>query len=442
MGIIGRIFKGISLRGILNDILDEVSSGGNVIEATDQMRPGDVGIIGISLVSHDGSKAMDMMQHVKTVDIYESILNPTVFAEFGIADSIGIEQDFPLKREEYMQIEFKTPSSSVSTKYKLRVRDIVNKVVLPNNLMTTYTIVCAHEDVMSNADKLVLKNTRNISDAVKDILKDYIDTDLPMDIEPTKGIKKRRVPRLHPYAAINFLRGKAITALNYSTSTFYFFMNKYGYKFASLERMFAEGEKDRDLSDKTFFFDNTSSNLDTQNLTLRNIIAYNRKVGGDMSATIGLGGFNSLTQRLDTISFDLDDIQFRSQADNTPGGQSASFRQQVGQNTPVSRLVPYSSEDQDPGWIDQIGGRNAFALKFTQGLTQIEIYGDTDLTVGDVITCTLPAARGAGTDTSGNLTAPEDTGTYLISDLRHMIVLGDRPQHIISCELIKSSVLN
>ena len=63
------------------------------------------------------------------------------------------------------------------------------------------------------------------------------------------------------------------------------------------------------------------------------------------------------------------------------------------------------------------------------------IYGDSNLSVGDVIECTFPTVPDMGDTTTRPST---DTGYYLITHLRHIILNTDRPQHVISCNLYRA----
>ena len=69
---------------------------------------------------------------------------------------------------------------------------------------------------------------------------------------------------------------------------------------------------------------------------------------------------------------------------------------------------------------------------------QILIYGDTELTVGNVIKCTI--ANPTSFDSNKDKSA-QKSGLYLVTALRHMILVTDRPQHLISMELRRNKPL-
>jgi hypothetical protein len=69
---------------------------------------------------------------------------------------------------------------------------------------------------------------------------------------------------------------------------------------------------------------------------------------------------------------------------------------------------------------------------------QILVYGDTELTVGNVIKCTI--ANPTSFESNQNKPA-QKSGLYLVTSLRHMILASDRPQHLISMELRRNKPL-
>ena len=77
---------------------------------------------------------------------------------------------------------------------------------------------------------------------------------------------------------------------------------------------------------------------------------------------------------------------------------------------------------------------SSYANKLTQNITQIHVYGDSDVTVGDMIKCSFPSTVESD-DTTG--VSRLDSGNYLVAKLCHIIINSDRPQHTMSFELIK-----
>ena len=113
---------------------------------------------------------------------------------------------------------------------------------------------------------------------------------------------------------------------------------------------------------------------------------------------------------------------------------TSTFQKNHGQTTAVS-LLRYTRSDRPNDFLtDKMAVISSYADKISQNITQIHIYGDTEITVGDMIKCTFPSTK----DTDDNTGKSRlDSGNYLVSKLCHIILNTDRPQHTIALELIK-----
>jgi len=85
--------------------------------------------------------------------------------------------------------------------------------------------------------------------------------------------------------------------------------------------------------------------------------------------------------------------------------------------------------------------RRELLLRISQYEAQIMVYGDSNISVGDVIECQFPRSISTGRESSDPQSGSElsdDSGYYLITHLRHMILNTERPQHVISCNLMRA----
>lgn len=441
MSLINNLVNNIekSLLGLIPDIInDNIGKG-----STSGIMPGDIEIKNITLISQDGQRKYNLIAQAVSFDIYESIMSPVIFGSLVIADSIGLHQSFPIIGEEYVLIEFVTPKSKITSRYLLRTDDIRNKKVSENNKKVTYTIPLYSAELIKNANRIITKTFEDTPSAlVKNILNEYIGTEKPINIEETVGVEKGKITRMQPFKAIDFLRYRS-TSSRYLSSSFVFFENRTGYHFVSVERMLNEGGKVAGLgSDKEFFFD-TSRKDNIKDVTMRNIIAYNQLSGGSPLAKIQTGGLTSVQQAFDYVSGGLQKVtytdnvgvdKFKFGVDNAASQNSTDFVRQHGKTTAVTNIRPVSADKPANNLTEAMVARRAFATKISQNITQIHIYGDSELTVGDVIKCNFPAAIDADSNKGKSRL---DSGNYLISKLRHTVLIGDRPQHSISLELIR-----
>ena len=445
MGIINDILMNVE-KSLLGDIQGALSGQSKHV-VSGEFIPGDVDIIDITLLSEDQQRKYSLLSQCKSFNIYESILSPVIFAELSIADSIGLLQNFPIIGEEYVSITFNTPSSKQPAVYTMRVNRVKNKKIAINVKMTTYTIELVSAELFRNSSRLVTKQFEGaVSDSVKDIFENELGTEKKISIEDTRGIDASIVTRMQPLKAIDFFRRRAVSK-KYQSSSFVCFENRFGYNFITIENLFETGSKSGSSSDKVFWFDNSSNKVNSKGVTVRNIIAYNQVGFVDSVSKIQHGGITNIVNRFDLVTGDFKKItytnneaqdKFKFGDEKSTSLNSSTFDRLHGKVTAKTKLVPYSSDKAESFLPEKLNFLQAFTQKISQNLVQIEIYGDTDLTVGDIITCNLPAATG---QTGPTENARLDSGNYLISKLRHMVINGDRPQHIISMELIKGSFL-
>lgn len=410
-----------------------------------EFKPGDVDIISVMLYSDDGCRQYDLIQQCQHIDIYESILSPIIYAELFIVDSNDLLREFALIAEERVEMEFKTPGSPSSNFYSLRVKSINNTTVDAQQKSKSYTLILVSPELIADAKtKVDRKFESEISSSIKIILKDYIKTTKAMEIEPTKGIDNVLLSKMGPFMSIDKLRRRAVSK-KYISSSFVFFENKRGYNFTTLERLF-DMNKDC-VCDKVFFVDsNVKENVETINF--RNIIGYRQITFADSIDKIMFGGLNNTVGSIDFTTGDLGihnyqntryQDKFKLIDDNTIGQNTSLFEKTHGQTTKINMLVPYDSARNESFLPEKLSILQAFTQKITQNLVHIHIYGDNEITAGDVIGCNFP--EGVGTTKENVGVDRLSSGNFLVSKLRHIISFGAKPTYTQSAELIKGGML-
>lgn len=444
MSIIKDLFRSIE-RQLLNGLVDLAFGEGINAKRTDDFHPGDVNVIDILLMSEDGQRAYSLMSQAVTIDIYESIMSPVIWADIQISDSSGLLQSFPIIGEEFIKIVFGTPMSPSTASYLLRVNSVNNKQVTQNSRKITYTLQCCSAELMKNVKQTVnIKKTDTVQDIVLSIFDDYIKTDKPVFVDATTGIEEITISSLTPFQAIDMLRQRAVSN-RYQSSSFCFHESRYGYHFTTLERYLEDGANivEKGETDKVFFYD-TVRHESIDNVTYRNIIAYNMISFGDSITKVSEGGLTNEVQQFDMITGDVRKVTytdnigadvFKSSSQTSSSGQSTSFTRQHGDRSTVTRLVTTRSDTSSSDLAEKLSKSQAFAQKLSQNITQVHIYGDAELSIGDVIKLSLPS--GIDTTTDRNTISRLDSGTYTITKIRQMITLGDRPVYSQALELVK-----
>jgi hypothetical protein len=449
MSLVRDIFRSIErelLSGALNLAFGE---GVGAKKTGNEFQPGDVDVVDILLLSEDGQRSYSLMNQAVTIEIYESIMSPVIWAEISISDSMGLLQNFPIIGEEFVKITFKTPKTFGDTAtYLLRVNSVNNKQVNENNKKITYTLQCCSAELLTNAKQLVTITTNDtIKNIITNIIEDYIQSDKPVFVDSTVGLEEVKITKLTPFQAIDFIRQRAVS-VRYQSSSFCFYESRKGYHFTTFERLMDDGAKivQSGNYDKIFFFDRSGKN-DSQNVTYRNIIAYNQVSFGDSIAKVQEGSLNNQVQQFDLITGDVrrltytDNIgadAFKSSSETSSSGQSTSFTRHHGKTASTVRLIPTSSDRSTSDLAEKITKSQAYAQKLAQNITQVHIYGDSEISLGDVINLRLPS--GIDVTTGKDQISRLDSGTYTVAKIRQIILLGDRPQYTQALELIKHDI--
>lgn len=443
MGIINDILSGLE-KTLLHSAGSAVSGTGGKEPVTDVL-PGDVKLHSIKLMSEDKQRAYDLLAQVTSIDLYESILSPVIYCELGIADSIGLQQSFPIIGEEYVSIAFETPSSKTPATYLFRVNQVMNGEIQENNKMVTYTLQCVSAELIRNASRFVTKPYEmTIDQVVKEIITDELVTEKPFHIETTVGIEKGMITRMQPFKAIDFLRRRAVSG-QYKSSSWVFYEARDGYHFTTIEQLMSDGAKIQSTgrSDKEFFFDMARKD-NLSSVTMRNILAYNQMSFVDTVTKIQQGGLYNEVSSFDILTGAVRKIKSDPQqqyefADGKSGApmNTSGFIRNHASSTARTKFVPISSDKPSTQRPEKISMQASFVQSITQNIVQIHIYGDTQLNLGDVIKCNFPSATTIDNDSG---VSRLDSGNYMISKIRHIILNTDRPQHTIALELIKGNL--
>lgn len=407
---------------------------------------GDIEIKKLILHSEDGCRSYNLLQQVKEINLYESILSPTIYAELLVVDGIGLLNSFGIIGEEYIEFEFSTPGTSCVSKYELFINNVLDKTMNDTNTSEIYTFQCISREVVKNSTILYNKKfKKECSDIIKTIFEDNLKENKGLEyIEPTRGIEEILINNIQPFKAIDLVRRRA-TSKKYISSSFVFYENAKGFYFSTIEGLFARNRES--IGDKIFFFDK-KPNMDQTSVDIRNIIAYQKVAYGSTVDKLASGGFTNVVNRLDLFTGEYTSIPYTINKGND-NFETADGKQGVGLNTatftskrnkkPAKQfLVPFSSERNDTQLAEKIAIQTSFIELIASDLTRIYVYGDSAVLAGDVIECKFPEPTGLTKDPKTNRL---HSGKYLVATLRHIITLGDKYVHTMSAELIKGNYL-
>lgn len=443
---IGRgVVDGLRARSSLNDPNPAAVNQAKV--AASDVTNGDVNIIDIK--AYKGETFFDLMSQVTEIHIYESLVSPVVYGHLEIADAINLQDGFILNEETYVKISFQTPGATLPpVDYLFRVNRVYNKRDVPSLAMKTYGVQLVSAEAIAakgqRLDGVTLNDTAG--NIIKKIVKDHvkgspeisklvaskIKKDLKEDIDEGKtviGGNKLQVKTLDmnrkPFEVIH-----QMAMLNDASPEghvlYTFYENRNGYNFKPIEGLIKRGKKilSQDKSDAIFYYDHLR-NEKQDAVKYRNILAYNIYNTGD-NMTVGVNTQAKIyNQETGEFTRTVNPDQIDSVTAELTSAQAIKAFDMERREVITSTEYKHLSET--------MVKRRRLLLRIAQAEAQIMIYGDTNLAVGDVIECNFPKSMGDASNEKS-----KDSGMYIITHLRHMILNTDRPQHAISCNLMRA----
>jgi len=416
------------------------------------------------LAIYKNESTFDIMSQVTEIHIFESIVSPVIYCNMTIADAINLQEDFKINEQSIIVVEFQTPGADFTNEQFFRVNHIYDKKDVPGLTMKVYNIelVSIEAAAAQNVPPVGIGSLAGFKlndtpgDLIKKIVKDFVN-----ERPEVKNIRKtaRKAQRLDIDSGSGIVAKNALQTSALPTnrkpfevihqlaliankspegdSLYTFFERKDGYYFKPIEKLIREKKKlfRDDKSDAIFFYDNLRNQNQTA-VKFRNILAYN--ISSSDNLTEGRGsGVNSRA------------VTVNPQTGENSASAAAPVDNNLAELTSIQALRSFDevthfeniTSTEYTHLKDVLVRRRQLLLRISQYEAQVLIYGDSNLSVGDVIECQFPrsiSTSRASSDVQGSSELSADSGYYLITHLRHMILNTDRPQHIISCNLMRA----
>lgn len=433
--------------------------------ASGDISNGDVNIIAIKAYTKDGERSADYKEYVTEFHIYESIVSPVVYCVLHVKDAINLAESFRLAAHDFVQIIFQTPGGEQS-EYIFQVRKPeLNKRKVPSLALEVYDVelisvegFAARETSMENFD---IKGTAGkvIQRVIKDKVEQIEDVKTArrlMSVKPRYNIdngngvigkgkqQQTTLPLTGPNKDGTYTPFQVIHLMsklnNKSPDGHYlytFFERKDGFYFQSLEKLMKEGKKgiNRDETDKIFYYDHLR-NQDQSSVKFRNILAYSI-----LNTDNGVTDTNTVARVSNPATGEVSTTAKADVDKNITEITSAQALKQF--NAPTRSSIITSTE------FDHLNEvtvkRQQYISRITQYEAQIMIYGDTNMSVGDVIECNFTPSMSttpSSTDKNQKDNLSKDAAPYLITHLRHIVLNTSRPQHAITCNLMRAETID
>ena len=399
-------------------------------------RPGDVEIVNLTISSERGT--IDLRSSFVSASIYESVFTPGMVCDIKVLDMNDLLGQARLVGDEIVNFEIYVMGSQTAP-YRFALHELSELESVGAQKGKTYTLKCVSEEAMFAKTNFVQKSYNQLcSEMIEDIHTNYLRSSKPIKVETTGAPQKIVIPNRNPYDAIGLIRKRSVSA-DQRSSFYVFFENRQSeqqtFNFVTLEKLFGQPTvKDFTMSDAI----NTSILARGDD----NILAF--KIPNQFSSTdrIAYGGPRRIvTFNFTTWQFESKTVETSESAFSAVGGEgsldSESFQNKYfASDTPPQSMIPVDISQRPETFIpESTPDTQALIALLMQNSLRIRVIGDTVLTAGVTINCSLPNRKSFTDSTAED---PLITGKVLITRIHHRIAAAtDRPRYTCSIEGIK-----
>lgn len=406
---------------------------------------GDVQLKQILLSSLNGQVA-NITNQVVLVEIYEDLFASFTTISIVIRESVDYINLFPFVGEEYVDIDILTPTMEQHIKGRFYIYKITDREYTSEREVV-YAIKCISEEFITDANTKISKTfAGNIGESAFKILgKDGLNTTKKLNVETTSNVTKFTANFWTPSKCLNYL---ASTATNVAGSpTYLFYENRDGFNFRSIDSLLSAQPYHKFIKDnytRTPIGSSTESVKDPKE-DYKRILEFSVPVLTDYITEIQSGRLKSrlITHDILTKKYTVKDYSVKKDP-NPPTllNPNPAYSKYGSANSASTMLFLPRYYANFTNFSDVTNTKTVQKrMSFFQGLSKykinIQVFGRTDYTVGQVVEVNVPKV----TQITRADPDPRDkilSGNYLISAISHVI---NRENHVCNIELVKNSVL-
>jgi len=449
---------------------------------------GDYNLGTLTLINHVGEPLPLAMGTVAELNVYEDITANTVTGSMHIIDFNNIITNAELQGNERLLFKLSTPGTAgdregtvdatEETGYPFHIYALTDRKQYSETAMTYVLHFCSKELFRNVRTKVSKAYDNNLALSVVDILRDKngLNSRKNIHYEETRNADKIVIPNMRPFDAISMLSNKSLSK-NAKGAGYHFYETSKGFHFRSYESMLAYSglyEREEKL---TLSFEPSLTGKPGERVYLNqhNIDSYEVMQHFDTLAQQAMGTYASriITHNMYDKSYNIQDYHYHDHfssmfhADQTHSSSSSNFPIS---DTPVDLDV---KDDGTPGdkTVSDYPNSNVVLQSSTrflhdentgifgtdpdsEGLTEairmsqrnqvhnsqrikIVMPGHSYVQAGDVIRFKLPSLEPNKGERTG-LFDSKHAGRYVISKLRHRVVLGEYKMVL---ECVKDSVM-
>lgn len=413
---------------------------------TTQYRDGKYTLIEFNITFPNG-KILSLTPYCARADIYESVLEPTVIAEFVFSDKVGIFDALNFL-EEKITIHFTTyeDNDDAAIKYEFYPVIVDPAESLPDDKGIVYKVTCVSKEAQTSRDIKNFSFTRaniDCGDMIRTILthEEGLKTKKSIFLEKTAGLHGFNFTLANPFTAIDEIRLKAMSS-EFQGHCFVFYENSRGYHFKSLEGLIKDGKTK--IGDK-YYIQSAAADLSIDGAKWRNILAFKIVQSGseNVSRALGAGNVkvvavNTITQETKETNVDQRKLNFVQLNDNSISS-SLKSQDELGKNDTKIITVRFDPTVETADVVFAAAVRPYYLKFLFNTIAHLTVYGDTTVTVGDVITAKIPEmnALTVGEERPYVDTSSTTAGNYLVTKCRHVLTFSEGAEYMQALEIVK-----
>lgn len=382
---------------------------------------------------------LDISNMFISASIYESIFTPGTVCDIEVFDTQDFLGEVKLLGDETVIFTISIPGTVVGD-FRFALYELGELEMTGAQKGKKYKLKCVSEEAMYAKTNYIQKSYRDLlcSEMVKDIHKSYLKSQKTLlNLEETKTAQRIIVPHMNPFKAIEMIRKRAVSAEN-DSSLYVFFENRENeeqvYNFVTIESLFKKPPIKS--------FKQSALNIDFTAREDDNILSYKIPTQFKSIENIHYGGPRRIT------TFNFTTWQFESTDNTAPVGKvggdlsniTEGFKGKYFENVkiPPQSLMPIDISQRPVTNIpEHTANMQVYLAALMQNAMKIRVPGDTLLTAGQIIECTIPNKKGL---TDAQNEDPFMTGNFLISRIHHKIgEFGERPRYTCVIECIKGA---
>lgn len=429
-------------------------SAGTVEQEDAIVQGGDINVESVELFSSQHTDPFRLDDIWMDISIFENIESSFIEGQITIMETQDLLTSIPILGNEKIVIKFITPSA-------FETRTVVGQLV---NISQRHQISQGQQiyilDFISpefiKNQKIQFSKSYNgtlISDMVEDIYSQFFQgvSGKPLYTVPTLHQTSRVVPTMSPIRAIDWLSQWAVSPEYRTGASYIFFEYSTGYFFGPLESLMDGNDAGAITYKRNIVHAQKGASRDVyENFhTLEDF----KVISPDYTKAITQGAFSSRTVTRDIVlrtPTELTFDYFQTYPELThleSSEENTMLHNDIGLGRNYDSFVQYESDhyntftNQSSFRTSAISGtrRSQLAQMFALKVS-ITVPGDSNRTVGEVVTLEIPSASPALVEDSGALDKYL-SGRYLITALRHSIsrVGDDKPTHKLNMEVCKDS---